>query len=323
MTDSEDKDMTPVATGTLTTQNWHPLETNNSTTNASTSVIETTLNDDNNNQKSMDNVGAFECKSIKEGKVELPTLNEEATNPSEASQDENLDETLDVDVVSLNDELKGKCASSENSVKSENTQSKHPDKVQTSHVPLQGNDNNGETPTKNDVVIDDIAHADLSAELPLETSDRSVYDHHNQDTVTQFDGNAADQVKTAQGPSHGDDNHGEQNIVPQEKDVVETTSPNAEVIEDIPHGNDSSKFGLQSSPKSVYDQHNQQLDDNEADNTAKEDGLGCRQIAVEASIDAIESSQKGKILKNKILSYLAVTHIPQITINIQLMANTM
>ena len=306
MTDSEDKDITPVATGTLTTQNWHPLETNNSTTNASTSVIDTTLNDHNNNQKNMDNFGAFECKSLNEGKVELPTLNEQATNPSEPSQDENLDETLDVDVVSLNDELKGKCASSENSGKSDNTQSKHPDKVETSHVPLQGNDNNGgknivdegseilETATKNDVVIDDIAHGDLSAKLPLETSAQSVYDHHNQDTVTQFDGNAADQVKTAQGPLHGDDNHGEQNIVPEGKDVVETTNPNAEVIEDIPHGNDSPKFALQSSAKSVYDQHNQQLDDNEADNMAKEDGLGCRLIAVEASIDAIESSQKGK-----------------------------
>ena len=93
------------------TQNWHPLETNNSTTNASTSVIHTTLNDDNYNQKSMDNVGALECKSLNEGNVELPTLNEEATNPSQPSQDDNLEETLDVDVVGLNDELKAKCAS--------------------------------------------------------------------------------------------------------------------------------------------------------------------------------------------------------------------
>ena len=303
MTDSEDKDITPVATGTLTTQNWHPLETNNSTTNASTSVIDTTLNDHNYNQKSMDNVGAFECKSLNEGKVELPTLNEQATNPSEPSQDENLEETLDVDIVALNDELKGKCASSENSGKSDNTQSKHADKVDTSHVPLQGNDNHGEqnivhegsdiveTASQKDVVMEDIGHANLSAKLALETSAQSVYDNHNQDTVTQCNG---DQVETSEGPLHGDDNHGEQNIVPEGKDVVETTSQNDVVIEDIAHGNDSPKFALQSSAKSVYDHHNQQLDGNEADNTAKADRLGGRKIAVKASIHAIESFEKGK-----------------------------
>ena len=306
MTDSEDKDITLVATGTFTTQNWHPLKTNNSTTNASTSVIDTTLNDHNYNQKSMDNVGALECKSLNEGNVELPTLNEQATNPSQPSQDENLEETLDIDVVALNDELKAKCASIENSGKSDNAQSKHADKVETSHVPLQGNDNHGEqnivqegsdmveTASQNDVVIEDIAHGNLSAKVALDTLDQSVHDHHNQDTVTQFDGNEADQVQTSQGPLHGDDNHGEQNIVPEVKDVVETTSQNDVVIEDIAHGNDSPKFALQSSAKSVYDHHNQQLDANEADNTAKADGLGGRQIAVEASIHAIESSDKGK-----------------------------